>query len=103
MGRGRSGLQSLSEAATIEPVEITYGGKKVKAQRVVIAPYQKDPHSAQMQQFTGKRYEFTFSDDVPGSLYEIHTIVPGAKDGEPPLLEERLTLGQAGAVPAAGK
>jgi hypothetical protein len=93
---------ALSGAATVEPVEIDFAGKKVKGQRIVITPYVKDPHSAQFQQFTGKRYEFTLSNDVPGTLYEIHSVVPGATDKDAPLLEERLTLSQVGAVGSAG-
>lgn len=87
---------ALSEGAAVEPVEIEFNGRKLKADRVVITPYIKDPHGASFQQFTGKRYEFTFSEAVPGMLYEIRTIVPGAGEGAEPLLEERLTLTQAG-------
>lgn len=93
---------ALSKGARVEPVEIEFGGKKVKAQRIVITPYEKDTHSAQFPQFVQKRYEFTLSDSVPGTLYEIHTIVPGATEGDAPLLEERLTLTQVGdGVPPA--
>jgi hypothetical protein len=93
---------ALADAAVVEPVEINFAGKKIKAQRIVITPYAKDPHSAQFQQFTGKRYEFTLSNEVPGTLYEIRSVVPGASDADAPLLEERLTLTQVGAVGAAG-
>ncbi len=93
---------ALSEAATVEPVEIDFAGKKVKAQRIVITPFVKDPHGAQFQQFIGKRYEFTLSNEVPGTLYEIRSIVPGASAADAPLLEERLTLSQVGAVDSAG-
>lgn len=92
---------ALADGATVEPVEIEFNGRKVKAERVVIMPYVKDPHGSAFQQFTGKRYEFTFSESVPGMLYEIHTVVPGAGDGAQPLLEERLTLTQAGAGPVS--
>lgn len=93
---------ALSAAATVEPVEIDFAGKKLKAERIVITPYLKDPHSAQFPQFTGKRYEFTLSDAVPGTLYQIRSVVPGASDGDAPLLEERLTLTQAGAAGGTG-
>lgn len=86
---------ALSQTATIEPVEIEFAGKKVKAERIVITPYAKDPHSAQFQQLTAKRYEFTLSDAVPGTIYQIRTVVPGVLDADAPLLEERLTLTQA--------
>ena len=38
---------ALSETATVEPVEIEFAGKKVKAEIIVITPYAKDPHAAQ--------------------------------------------------------
>ena len=93
---------ALSEAAVVEPVEIEFAGRKVQAQRIVITPYVKDPHSAQFQQFTGKRYEFTLSKEVPGTLYEIRSVVPGASPADAPLLEERLTRTQVGSVGVAG-
>lgn len=91
---------ALAQGAVVEPVEIEFNGKEVKAKRIVITPYRKDPHSGQFQQFVGKRYEFTLSDAIPGTLYEIHTVVPGATEGAAPLLEERLTLTQVGGGPA---
>lgn len=91
---------AMSETATVEPVEIDFAGKKVKADKIVITPYVKDPHGVQFQHLLGKRYEFTLSDAVPGTIYQIRTVVPGATDADAPLLEERLTLVQVG--PSAG-
>lgn len=93
---------ALAEAATVEPVEFEFAGRKIEGKRISIAPYVKDPHGAQFPQLARKRYEFTLSDAVPGTLFEIHTIVPGERDGDPPLLEERLTLTEVGGRPAAG-
>ncbi|MBI1733310.1 MAG: hypothetical protein HYR49_11170 [Gammaproteobacteria bacterium] len=96
---------ALSEAALVEPVEIDFLGRKVKARKIVITPYLKDPHSAQFEQFTVKRYEFTLSDAVPGTIYQIRTVVPGPGQGDAPLLEERLTLTRvdSGTVAGAGR
>ncbi len=93
---------ALAESATVEPVEIEFGGKKFKADKIIITPYVKDPHGAQFKQLIGKRYEFTVSDAIPGTIYQIRTVVPGATDADAPLLEERLTLVQASPSGAAG-
>jgi hypothetical protein len=93
---------ALSQAATLESAEFEFSGRKLNGTKIVITPYAKDPHSAQFQQFVTKRYEFTLSDSVPGTIYQIRTVVPGA-EGEPPLLEERLTLAPVNSGATAGR
>ena len=83
---------ALAESASIEPVEIRFGNQTLRGRKIVITPYANDPRRGQFAQFASKRYEFTFSDEIPGRLYEIHTIIPGAGDSAAPLIEERLTL-----------
>jgi len=85
---------ALAEAAVIEDVTVDFQGRAVKAQRITITPFVKDPHRAEFEQFAGKRYEFVFSDEIPGSLYQIRTLVPGAEGATVPLIEETLTLSQ---------
>jgi hypothetical protein len=41
--------------------------------------------------FEHKRYEFIFSDDVPGGVYRIHTQVPDAKSRQV-LIDEDMTF-----------
>lgn len=85
---------ALAESAKIEPVDIEYGDKVLKGRRIVITPFVDDPRRSQFAQFAGKRYEFVLSDDIPGTVYEIHTIIPGESGDTEPLIEERLTLKQ---------
>lgn len=85
---------ALSEDATIEDISVDFGGRPVKAQRISITPFIKDPHRSQFEQFAGKRYEFVLSDEIPGMLYQIHTFVPGANGATVPLIEEILTFQQ---------
>ncbi|MGH8119369.1 MAG: hypothetical protein ACRESK_02010, partial [Gammaproteobacteria bacterium] len=89
---------ALREVARVDDVEFDFNGKLCKGEKIVIAPYLDDPHRADFEKFANKRYEFILSDDVPGSLYQIHTIVPdaGSKDeNKQPLIEETLTLMEA--------
>jgi len=86
---------ALREVAKIEAVEFDFNGKHCKGEKIVIMPYQNDPHKADFEKFANKRYEFIMSDDVPGSLYQIHTVVPNGSDkdeNKQPLIEETLTL-----------
>lgn len=85
---------ALAEGATIEEISVDFDGRSVKAQRISITPFLKDPHRSEFEQFAGKRYEFVLSDEIPGTLYQIHTLVPGANGAAVPLLEETLTLRQ---------
>ena len=86
---------ALREAAKIDNVEFDFNGKHCKGEKIVFMPYLNDPHRADFEKFANKRYEFIMSDDIPGSLYQIRTVVfdSNDKDGEKqPLIEETLTL-----------
>lgn len=84
---------AISESATIKNVSIEFKGETVEAEAVTITPYVKDPRRKQFEKFADKSYEFIFSDKIPGSLYQIRTIIPDGKDsGKDALIEETLTL-----------
>lgn len=83
---------AFADGAVVEPVTVTFEGRNVTAERIRITPYIHDARRTQYEQFEGKRYEFLLSDDIPGTLYQIHTVVPGPTDKDKPLLEETLTL-----------
>lgn len=84
---------ALRESASVEPVTIEFNGEKVKAEKISFSPYLKDPHRRDFEKFAQKTYEFIFSDEIPGSLYQIKTVVQDpAGSGNGPLIEESLTL-----------
>lgn len=85
---------ALAQSATVETISVEFNGRSVRAQRISITPYLKDPHRSEFEQFAGKRYEFVLSDEIPGTLYQIHTLVPGVNGSTVPLIEETLTLRQ---------
>ena len=84
---------AISDSARIEPVSFNFKGKTVEGEKITITPYVKDPRRNQFADFADKRYEFIFSAKIPGSLYQISTVVP-AKSGsdKEPLIRETLTL-----------
>jgi hypothetical protein len=89
---------ALAESAQIKPVDIKYGGQTIAAQQVTILPYENDPERARFERLATKRYVFTFSDKVPGSVYQLRGTVPGADAAaREAVLDETLTLKSAGA------
>ncbi|MHC8441326.1 MAG: hypothetical protein ACYYK0_03925 [Candidatus Eutrophobiaceae bacterium] len=84
---------ALRENFKVEDIDIEFMGKKVKGRKIVFFPYENDPHRSRFAQFAEKSYEFIFSDQVPGSLYQISTIIHDPdKSKEAPLMREILTL-----------
>lgn len=84
---------SLRNNAVVEPTTFSFNGKEYQGEKVYFSPYVKDPHRRDFEKFAEKYYEFTFSDEIPGSLYQITTIIPNNSDASAePLILETLTL-----------
>jgi len=85
---------ALANAAEIQAATFEFAGKPVTGQRITVHPYRDDPLHGRFEKLTGKSYIFLLSDDIPGTLYQMRTVVeaPGATDGSAPLLAETLTL-----------
>ena len=84
---------ALRENASVEPVSINFNGKKVSGDKISFSPYMNDPHKSDYEQFAQKTYEFILSEDVPGTLYQIRTIIRNPTEPDKaPLMEETLTL-----------
>ncbi len=94
---------ALYQAATVREVTLTYQGKPVRGQEIVIYPYRDDPNSARFEDWLQKQYRFVLSAAVPGQVAAISTRTEGAP-GQPLMHAEQLLLdGVAleGAAPAA--
>ena len=64
--------------------------------QIRIAPYVNDPKRPLFEEYADKQYTIILSEEIPGSLYQIRTVVPGKTEdglemGEP-LIEETLTF-----------
>jgi len=81
---------AFARKADVKPVTFKFNGDEVKGEKITVKPYLDDPHRSQFGKFAGKTYEFILSGKVPGSIYQIKTVVPDKSnpDGEPLLLEE---------------
>lgn len=86
---------ALAKGAQTKEVDINYDGKTVKGIQYTIQPYINDPKSARYSLYAGKYYIFTLSEDIPGEIYQVRTIVPDGKtwqEGGEFLTEEVLTF-----------
>ena len=84
---------SLRKDAVVEPTTFSFNGKEYHGEKVYFSPYLHDPHRRDFKKYADKYYEITFSDDIPGSLYQIKTVIPDkSKDSAVPLVQETLTL-----------
>ena len=84
---------SLRNDAVVEATTFKFNGKDYKGEKIFFSPYIKDPHRRDFEKFADKYYEFIFSDEIPGSLYQITTIIHDkSKEDAEPLVLETLTL-----------
>ena len=86
---------AFAEGAKIEPVTFEYDGAEMTGEKISITPYINDPRRRQFAEFAPKIYEFILSDQVPGKLYQIKTVIPAGSPDTEPLMEEVLTLQSA--------
>jgi|GEM_PF-3837173 len=87
---------------TIDTVTAKYDGHDVKATRISMAPFAKDPAANELGAYVRKVYQFIFSDEVPGQVVELIATTPGEKQDEPPLSEEKVEIKQAAASQPKG-
>ena len=83
---------ALADTAEVEDITIEFDGTQYAAQKISFRPYVNDPKRNLFPKFAGKEYEFVVSDELPGYLYKIRTLVPGAAEGAEPLMVEELVL-----------
>ena len=84
---------ALRETAIVEPITFSYKGKDYQGEKIFFTPYVKDPHRREFEKFADKYYEIVLSDEIPGKLYQITTIIPDASsESAEPLVMETLKL-----------
>lgn len=80
--------EAFSNRATTEPTTVNFGGKDIAATRIVMQPFLQDPYRARFEKFAEKTYEFLLAPEVPGGVYSLRVVTPGAAPDKP--LEENL-------------
>jgi hypothetical protein len=86
---------AMAAGAAKKDVLISYQGKELKGTQYIIQPYVDDEKSVRYGTHANKYYTFTLSDGIPGTIYEVRTIVPKAKiwqQGDELITDERITF-----------
>lgn len=88
---------AFADGARVEDVTINHNGSELEGEKIIVRPYQDDPHRRDFKKFADKYYEFIFSEKIPGNLYQIKTVIPDSTNPEAgePLIQEKLTFHQA--------
>ncbi len=86
---------AFAQGAKKKQVDINYNGKSVKGTQYIVQPYVDDPKNQRYKLYAGKYYIFTLSEEIPGEIYQIRTVVPDGEswsEGEPTLVDESITF-----------
>jgi hypothetical protein len=75
----------------VRDVTFELNGKTVNGIEVIVTPFVADRNADKFKLYEHKRYEFVFSDQVPGGIYRIHTQVP-EESGDTILIDENMTF-----------
>lgn len=93
---------ALAESAEVKPTTFEFDGRQWSGFEITFAPYANDPRRNLFEQYADKRYTVVVSDDLPGYLYRIETVVPGEAGTGEPLVREVLQLESAASLDQAG-
>jgi len=85
---------ALADAAEVRSTTFQFEGRSVAGEQITIQPYHDDPLRTRFPRFANKVYTFTLSDQVPGGVYRMQTVVQAADAAAdaPPLIAQTLTL-----------
>jgi hypothetical protein len=95
--------RALAESASVETVPIEFSGQQYSARKVMLSPFLSDvklgdPNirdASTRRLYDGliaKTYTVIVSDDLPGYLYRIETVIPDESNASEPLIREVLQL-----------
>ncbi len=91
IGYFRNRIRKAFTHPDVRPARISLGDKELEAVQITLRPFVDDPNLQHFKEYANKRYDFLFSEQVPGGLFQIRTLVP-AESGDTPVLEEQLTF-----------
>ncbi len=83
---------AIADSNSSEPVTVELDGKQYESEKIVLLPYDNIDKKSRLKEFSNKRYEFIISDEIPGKLYQIKTVINDAENPDAPLMVETLTL-----------
>jgi hypothetical protein len=87
--------QSLADTATVSETTIRWRGQPVPARQVRVAPFTNDPFRVRFEDQANTEYAIVLADAVPGGVYQIRAVLPGAAVGAAPRASRTLTLDES--------
>lgn len=84
--------KAMVDEAQVKDTSIDFQGRKLPAQEVSVTPYVNDPARARYERFAGKRYVFVLAKGVPGGVYQVSAVLPGALPSDAPAQQDVMTL-----------
>jgi len=86
---------ALVDAKEVKPVTVKWGDKQIKADEIVIDPFKDDPAKSRYTRFANKTYSFVLSDQVPGGVVSLKTVMREGSNTGKVMIEENLTLSES--------
>ncbi len=83
---------AIADSNTSEPVTVELNGEQYESEKIVLLPYENIKNKIRLKEFSDKSYEFILSNEIPGKLYQIKTVINDAENPGVPLMIETLTL-----------
>lgn len=83
---------AMADSHTSDIININLDGRQYKGEKIILRPFDNVKNKQRLKEFSDKRYEFILSNEIPGKLYQIKTVINDKADPENPLIEEVLTL-----------
>jgi hypothetical protein len=85
---------ALVDTKEIKPVTVKWNGKDIKAEEIIIDPFKDDPAKARYTRFANKTYSFIVSDQVPGNVVSLKTVMREGSNTGKVMIEENLILSE---------
>ena len=83
---------AMVDTKEAHPATLKWNGKDVVGEEFTLDPYKDDPARVRYARFANKTYTFVVSDQVPGGVYSIRTVMRDPEVKGKIMIEETLTL-----------
>lgn len=83
---------ALVDGARVRGIRVSYDGRELDATEISIAPFADDPQRSRYPLLATLQYRFIVAPDVPGGVFELRALVPGADAQATPRAADVLRL-----------
>ena len=64
---------AFKSPSAVREVKFQFNGASLEGTEIIVTPFVANPYADNFKLYVNKRYEFIFSDQIPGGVYRIHT------------------------------